>query len=54
MTRAAIHAELGEIVTGMKPARTNDDQIIVFDSTGTGLEDVAAALAAYRLACDMN
>jgi ornithine cyclodeaminase/alanine dehydrogenase-like protein (mu-crystallin family) len=40
MTRAAIHAELGEIVTGMKPARTSEDQIIVFDSTGTGLEDV--------------
>jgi alanine dehydrogenase len=54
MTRAAIYAELGEIVTEMKPARTNEDQIIVFDSTGTGLEDVAAALAAYRLACDGN
>ena len=54
MTRAAIHAELGEIVTGMKPARTTEDQIIVFDSTGTGLADVAAALAAYRLACHGN
>lgn len=52
MSRAAIHAELGEIVTGKKQGRREEDQIIVFDSTGTGLEDVAAALAAYRLACD--
>lgn len=51
MTRATIYAELGEVVTGMKQARTDVDQIIVFDSTGTGLEDVAAALAVYRLAC---
>jgi putative ABC transport system substrate-binding protein len=29
MTRAAIYAELGEILTGMKPARTNADQIML-------------------------
>jgi alanine dehydrogenase len=51
MLRTSIHAELGEIVTGKKRARTDEDQIIVFDSTGTGLEDVAAAVTAYRLAC---
>ena len=51
MLRTAIHAELGEIVTGKKRARIDEDQIIVFDSTGTGLEDVAAAVTAYRLAC---
>jgi len=50
MPCTAICAELGEIVTGKKQGRTHADQIIVFDSTGTGLEDVAAALAAYRLA----
>ena len=50
MSRDAIHAELGEIVSGKKTARTDEEQIIVFDSTGTGLEDVAAAAAAYRLA----
>jgi ornithine cyclodeaminase/alanine dehydrogenase-like protein (mu-crystallin family) len=52
MSRAAIHAELGEIVTARKQGRTDDEQIIVFDSTGTGLADVAAALAAYRSACE--
>lgn len=51
MSREAIHAELGEIVTGKKQSRTREDEIAVFDSTGTGLQDVAAALAVYRLAC---
>jgi ornithine cyclodeaminase/alanine dehydrogenase-like protein (mu-crystallin family) len=48
MNRAQMHAELGEIVAGSKRARGSADEIIVFDSTGTGLQDVAAAIAAYR------
>jgi ornithine cyclodeaminase/alanine dehydrogenase-like protein (mu-crystallin family) len=47
MSAADAHAELGEIVCGRKPGRESDDEIIVFDSTGTGLQDVAAAIAAY-------
>ncbi len=27
--------------------RTSEDEIVIFDSTGTGLQDVAAAAAAY-------
>ena len=45
-----IYAELGEIIAGMKPGRTNPDEITVMDSTGLGIQDVAAGLAAYRLA----
>ena len=52
MTRGAVHAELGEIVAGRKRARANAQEIIVFDSTGTGLQDVAAAIAVYRRAQD--
>jgi ornithine cyclodeaminase/alanine dehydrogenase-like protein (mu-crystallin family) len=48
MTREDVHAELGEVVAGLKPGRTRADEIFVFDSTGTGLQDVAAAIAAYR------
>ncbi len=48
MTRDAVHAELAEVVAGRKPGRTSADEIIVFDSTGTGLQDVAAAIAVYR------
>jgi ornithine cyclodeaminase/alanine dehydrogenase-like protein (mu-crystallin family) len=50
MTRADVHAELGQVVAGIKPARTRDDEIIVFDSSGTALQDVAAAAAVYRRA----
>jgi ornithine cyclodeaminase/alanine dehydrogenase-like protein (mu-crystallin family) len=43
-----VHAELGEIVAGLKPGRTRPDQIILFDSTGMALQDVAAAALVYR------
>ena len=52
MTRDKVHAELGEVVSGRKPGRTSADEIVVFDSTGTGLQDVAAAIAVYRAALD--
>jgi alanine dehydrogenase len=52
MSRAEVHAELGEIIAGRKPGRTNVDEIIVFDSTGTALQDVAAAAAVYRRALE--
>jgi alanine dehydrogenase len=52
MSRAEVHAELGEIIAGRKPGRTSDDEIIVFDSTGTALQDVAAAAAVYRRALE--
>ena len=54
MTRESVHAELGEVVAGLKPGRVREDEVIVFDSTGTGLQDVAAAVAAYRRAVDEN
>jgi alanine dehydrogenase len=46
MTRAGVHAELGEIVAGTKPGRRSAGEVIVFDSTGTALQDVAAAAVA--------
>lgn len=48
--RSDVHAELGEIVSGKKPGRTSDTEITVFDSTGTALQDVAAAAAIYEKA----
>ena len=47
MKAADVHAELGEVIAGRRPARESADEIIVFDSTGTGLQDVAAAIAVY-------
>jgi ornithine cyclodeaminase/alanine dehydrogenase-like protein (mu-crystallin family) len=54
MTRADVHAELGQVAAGLKPARTRDDEIIVFDSSGTALQDVAAAAAVYRRATGLK
>ncbi|HXJ54873.1 MAG TPA: ornithine cyclodeaminase family protein [Burkholderiales bacterium] len=52
MSREQVHAELGEVVAGKRRGRMNATEIVVFDSTGTGLQDVAAAIAAYRKAVD--
>ena len=49
-----VHAELGEIVAGRKCGRSNDDEIIVFDSTGTALQDVAAAAVVYERAIETS
>lgn len=46
--RGDVHAELGEIVAGKKPGRTNEDEIIVFDSTGMALQDVVSAAIVYE------
>ncbi len=45
-----VHADLGEIITGKRPARTSPEEVIIFDSTGTALQDVAAAAAVYERA----
>ncbi len=50
MTRADVHAELGEVVAGRKPGRCSAEETIVFDSTGMALQDVAAAAAVYERA----
>jgi ornithine cyclodeaminase/alanine dehydrogenase len=47
-----VHAELGEIILGKKPGRQSQDEIIVFDSTGTSLQDVASAAAVYEKAIE--
>src|SRR6185503_9903695 len=52
MTRTDVHAELAEVVAGRKRGRASADEITIFDSTGTGLQDVAAAIAVYRRAAD--
>jgi alanine dehydrogenase len=50
MTRGGVHAELGQIVAGRRPGRISNDEIIVFDSTGTALQDAAAAAMVYEKA----
>jgi ornithine cyclodeaminase/alanine dehydrogenase-like protein (mu-crystallin family) len=50
MRREDVHAELGEVVAGRRPGRTHPDEITIFDSSGTALQDVAAAIAVYDTA----
>jgi alanine dehydrogenase len=50
MTRLDVHAELGEVIADRKPGRTSREEIVVFDSTGTALQDVAAAAILYEKA----
>jgi alanine dehydrogenase len=48
ITRDDIHADIGQIVCGTRPARQTDDEITVFDSTGLAVQDISAAAAIYR------
>ena len=50
MSRDDVHAELAHVVSGRRPGRRSPDEITVFDSTGTALEDVAAAAVSYERA----
>ena len=50
LTRERVHAELADVVAGRRPGRTRLDEITIFDSTGTGLQDVAAAALAFERA----
>lgn len=52
ITKQHVHAELGEVIAGIKPGRTSSDEIIIFDSTGMALQDVITAAAVYRKAVD--
>jgi ornithine cyclodeaminase/alanine dehydrogenase len=50
MTIADVYAELGRLVSGEVAGRRHAEEITLFDSTGTGIQDVAAAARAYELA----
>ena len=43
MTRESARGELGAVIAGLAPGRCQGNEIVVFDSTGTALQDVAAA-----------
>ena len=50
MRASDIRGELGDVVAGTVRGRLNDDEIVIFDSTGVALEDVAAAAVVYERA----
>ena len=50
MTSSDVYAELSDLAAGTKPGCARRDEITVFDSTGTALQDAAAAAVAYEKA----
>jgi ornithine cyclodeaminase/alanine dehydrogenase-like protein (mu-crystallin family) len=50
MRREDVRAELAAIVAGEAAGRRSDDEVVIFDSTGTALQDVAAAALVYERA----
>lgn len=54
VTLQDVHGELGDLVTGRISGRTDPEEITVFDSTGTALQDAACAARIYRRAIANN
>ncbi|MFN8387828.1 MAG: hypothetical protein U0V48_13020 [Anaerolineales bacterium] len=54
INEANIHAELGEIVLGLKSGRQSDDEITFFKSVGNAVQDAVAAQVALKNAHAMN
>jgi alanine dehydrogenase len=52
MEKSDVHAELSELVSGKKPGRVAPDEVTLFDSTGTALQDVAAAALVFEKAAE--
>jgi ornithine cyclodeaminase/alanine dehydrogenase-like protein (mu-crystallin family) len=47
-----LHAEIGEVVAGLKPGRERDDELIVDMNIGMGVEDVVVGQAVFQRACE--
>lgn len=50
MSLTDVRAELSDVVGGRKPGRRSPDDIVIFDSTGVAIEDVAAAAMVFEKA----
>jgi len=43
ISRESIHAEIGEVILGIKPGRVSREEITIFDTTGVAIQDLATA-----------
>jgi len=50
LSKQDVWAELGEIIIGTKQARTSDNEITIFDSTGLAIQDAATVDLVYKKA----
>ena len=54
ITKEDIICEIGDVLNGEYDGRTSDNDITVFDSTGIGLQDIAAGYIAIQKAKKIN
>ncbi|MCM3405976.1 ornithine cyclodeaminase family protein [Cytobacillus oceanisediminis] len=54
MSTGDVYGEFGDIVTGKIDGRTNSEEIIIFDTTGSAIQDTAAAAAVYEKAISLG
>lgn len=52
--RENLAGSIGEVIAGMKPGRSDDREITIFDSTGLSIQDMAVANIAYSKAVRDN
>ncbi|MGQ1786805.1 MULTISPECIES: ornithine cyclodeaminase family protein [unclassified Saccharicrinis] len=50
MSKDSVFAELGDVILGKKPGRESEEEVIIYDATGTALQDVAASAYIYEKA----
>ena len=50
MSEQDIRGTLGDVVAGITRGRQSNEEVVIFDSTGTALQDVAAAAIVYERA----
>jgi len=50
MRPSDVRASLDQVVAGTATGRINNSEIVIFDSTGVAIEDVAAAAVVYERA----
>lgn len=53
MESSDIYADLGELLTGQKEVK-GEDGVIIYDSTGTALQDIGVGLKVYRKVLESN
>lgn len=50
VSRERVHADLADLASGHRNGRESADELVIFDSSGSGVQDVAAAWLAYQIA----
>lgn len=54
LNKTDIHAKIGDVIIGNRPARLNSKEITIFDSTGLAVQDIATAWKVYEKAVEMD